>query len=168
MIFKNTIYQIIESILICGGMISIIMLKKSKLKLQIELGILKTYGKKIKFNSISLIHFGLGIVFIIIAGLSLDNINEFTFKFTVGIFWIISGFANKLRFYIKITNREIIKFNFDYIKISEIESILYTSDKIIIKTGKRTMDIFYADLNINEKQILIDDLEDIRLKNNLT
>lgn len=167
MILKNLHYQIIESILLIVCAVSMIFIRMIKEKLEISVGFKKAYSVKIGFNSIVLINLGLGILWIAIGVLALNDINRFVLNLTIGILWIISGFSKISRYYIQITDKSIVKLDLDYLKIKEIELINFSPDKIILKTTKRTMEIFYADLKSDEKQLIINDFEKIKLKNNL-
>jgi hypothetical protein len=145
-----------------------IFIRKLKTRFQINIGLLKAYGERIGLNSIMLIYIGLGVVWIILGFLTLNDINGFTFRLTLGLSFIISGISNSHRYYIKITDKSVNKLELDFIKIRDIELITFSSDKIILKTTKRTMEIFYADVKSDEKQQIINDFEKIKLKNNLS
>ena len=166
MIIKKINTQIVESILVISFFISMDFIRKLKYKVQIELGLLKVYGKRNGYNSIMLLNIGVGVLWLILAFLSLSDINEFVFKLALGICFITGGLLNRKGYYIKITDKKISKLDIDFIKIKSIELITFSSDKIILKTAKRTMEIFYADLNNEEKQLIINDFEEIRLINN--
>jgi len=167
MILKNTCNQIIESILVMVCLTSIIFIRRLKTRLQINIGLIKAYGERIGFNSIVLINIGLGLIWIILGFLTLNDINGFIFKLTLGLGFIIAGLSNSHRYYIKITEKSVNKLDLDFIKIKAIELITFSSDKIILKTTKRTMEIFLADIKSEEKQLIINDFEEIKLKNNL-
>jgi hypothetical protein len=167
MILKNLRNQIIESILLIVCLVSMIFIRMLKHRLKLIKGLLKAYGEKIGFNSILLINIGIGAIWIILGFLTYNDSNAFVFNLTVGIIWIIAGFSKISRYYIQITDRSIIKLDLDFIKINAIELITFSPDKIILKTAKRTMEIFYADLKSDEKKSIINDFEEIKLKNNL-
>lgn len=167
LILKDLGYQIVESILVIVCLISMILIKRLKTRFQINIGLIKAYGKRIGFNSIVLINIGLGLIWIILGFLTLNDINGFVFRLTLGLCFIIGGLSNSHKYYIKISDKSVNKLDLDFIKIVAIELITFSSDKIILKTAKRSMEIFYADIKSDEKQLIINDFEEIKLKNNL-
>ncbi len=167
MILKNLRNQIIESILLIVCLISMIFIRMIKYRLKLTKGLLIVYGEKIGFNSILLINIGIGAIWKILGFLTYNDSNAFVFNLTVGIIWIIAGFSKISRYYIQITDKSVIKLDLDFIKINAIELITFSPDKIILKTDKRTMEIFYADIKSDEEQLIINDFEEIKLKNNL-
>ena len=167
MISKNIRNQVIESGFVIVFLVAMILIRDIKTRMQIKIGLFRAYGQRIGFNYIALINIGFGVMWIILGFLSFKDSNVFIFKFTLGICFIIAGLSNRLRYYIKITDKSISKLDLDFMKISAIELITYSPDKIVIKTNKRTIEIYYADLKSDEKQLIINDFEAIRIKNNL-
>jgi hypothetical protein len=131
------------------------------------MGLIKAYGERFGFNSIMLINIALGIIWIILGFLTLEDNYGFIFKLTLGMGFIIIGLSKSHRYYIKISDKNIIKLDLDFIKIEAIKLITFSSDKIILKTNKRSMEIFHTEVKEYERQLIINDFEELKLKNNL-
>lgn len=164
---KNTFYQITVSILVIICSIAMIFIQRLKIKIQINIGLIRAYGESIVYDYLVQITMAIGLISIIFGLLTLNDVNKSIFKFTSGFIWILLGFSKRLRYNIKITEKGIIRLDREFIKIKSIILILFLSDRILLKTKKRTIEIFFADLNYNEKELIIKDLEKIKLKNNL-
>ena len=167
-VLKSTSNQIIASIILIVLIVSIIILKDLKLKLQIKNGFKKVYGKSKGFQSIMFIYIGVGLLWIIFDLLSYDDTNEIIISLNLGLCCMLIGFYNRHSYYITITNKRIYKYDYDSLKIKNIDYIIFSSDRIILKTAKKTMEIFYAELKNEEKESIINDFEELKLKNNLS
>jgi hypothetical protein len=153
--------------MIIGCTVSILKIRNAKSKLEMKIGLLKAYGERCGFNPIMLINFGLGILFLILAFLNLNDVNDFILKLTVGLCWIVVGIEKRLTYYIQITDRDVIKLNLDFLKIRDIELVTFSSNEIVLKTTKRTMEISYAGIKTDEKQQILNDFEEMKQKGNM-
>jgi hypothetical protein len=167
-ITKNTTRQIISSILLLGCTIFILEIRKLKSILKIKLGLIKAYGERCGFNPIMMINLYIGIIFLILAFLNLNNINDLILKLTLGLCWIVVGVGNRRFYYLQLTDSNVVKMNLDFLKIKDIELITYTSQKVVLKTAKRTMNISFLKLKTDEQQQIVNDFDEIRLKGNLS
>ncbi|MFB6320891.1 hypothetical protein [Saccharicrinis sp. FJH54] len=164
---KNIHYEIIESILIIGFTIIIFSLGDSIFRLHLLTGTLKVYGDKTRQKPIFWFFIGLGIVSILLGFAEIKDLNLLVFRLTLGVIWIISAIMNTMEYYILKTEKHITKLGYDSLKIRDVKTINFLIDKIELETSKSYMNIYYARLKDGEKTMIINELEKIKIKNNL-
>ena len=166
--FKHQVFSkfLIAIVLFCS--VAFILYQNYYTSLLVREGKLIRYGAISKFNMYSIPHFIFGIIFFILAVDDYSNHGRLGIKLAISIIWFLLGFFNINRFYIEINEKKISRYNFDDIKLADISSIEIHEHLVTLKSKKKSIEVHFVDLGIDNKESFLNDLERIKRNNNLT
>jgi hypothetical protein len=159
---------VIIEISIIASLIAMNWIANIRAKIHLNEGKLKRFGKKVNFNSLSLIQLGPGLLMLLTSLFSANNPNQKVRLLLFSSILIFSGIQKRIRYYVEIKNNYISKLNLIHFKISKIRAIDYSENLIVIENHNKKMEIFLNELSGEEKQKLLNDLKQIEMTINFS
>ena len=118
-------------------------------------GQISKFGLKINFNFYSIIALAIGSLFLLGSIIDYFQNKHLSIQSIAGFGFILLGLENRKMFYLTINKKSIVKNNLEILRIKRLEFIEVFDSFIRIKTKNSKMEIFFNEINQEEKGELL-------------
>ena len=125
---------------------------------------LKRFGRRNMTNAIAVMQLLLGLYFSISTVSKYFENENIGFPFTSAIVWYVVSFYS-FRHYVSLSEKHIFMYNFNSIKLQNIESVEFSDNAVLINSAKKKLKIYYADLQ-NDREPFISEIKKISMGKN--